>query len=287
VSARSCSSRRGWRPREQRGALEGTVTDSSGAVVLGAQVEARSTSGRVLEAATDDVGAYRFPAVPPGLWDVSAELKGSRTARIEGVALTLGQLLRVDLVLEVGEVSEQVDVQASPLIDVKQSARFTTIRDENVDRLPKGRDFTSLVVQAPGANWEKKSFGLSIDGATEGENRYMVDGLETTDPYRGISGLDVVTDVVEDVQVKSSGFAAEYGGATGGVVDVLTKSGTNDWRGSAWTHFRSDGLGYPIEDRWDTSVTPEYADGRPSLRPVPTDPTRMEYVTYPKDGVAH
>jgi hypothetical protein len=116
----------------------------------------------------------------------------------------------------------------------------------------------------------------------------MIDGLETTDPLFGWSGLDVVTDFVEEVQVKSSGFAAEYGGATGGVLNIITKSGTNEWHGSAWMYFRSDGLGYPTPlERWNSSFTPEYADGRPSLRAVPTDPTQMEYVTYPKDDVAH
>jgi hypothetical protein len=274
--------------QEQRGALEGTVTDTSGGVVVGAVVEARSTTGRTLDAVTDAVGVYRFPAVPPGRWDVSAALRGFRTARVEGVRLALGQLLRVDLVLEVGAVSELIDVrESSPLVDVRQSARFTNIRDENLEKLPKGRDFTSLVVQAPGANWEKKSGGLSIDGATEGENRYMIDGIETTDPIVGWNGLDVVTDFVEEVQVKSSGFAAEYGGATGGVVNVLTRSGTNKWHGSAWTYFRSDGLGYPIEYRFLTDDAPAYADGRSSLRLVPTDPTQTEYHTYPKDDVVH
>lgn len=274
--------------QEQRGALEGTVTDTSGGVVAGASVKARSTAGSVLKTVTDELGTYRFPAVPPGLWDVSAGLRGFRTGRVEGVQLALGQLLRVDFVLELGDLSESIDVSGvSPLVDVRQSARFTNIRDENVDKLPKGRDFMSLVVQAPGANWEKKAGGLSIDGATDGENRYMIDGLETSDLLVGVSVLDVVTDFIEEVQVKSSAFAAEYGGAMGGVVNVLTRSGTNDWRGSAWTYFRNDGLGYPIEDRWDNSVAPEYADGRPSLRLVPTDPTRAEHVVYPKDDVMH
>jgi hypothetical protein len=92
---------------------------------------------------------------------------------------------------------------------------------------------------------------------------------------------------VEEVQVKSSGYMAEYGGSTGGVVNVLTKSGTNTWQGAAWTYFRSDRLGYPFQDRFDIRVAPDYADGRPSLRLVPTDPGRAEYVTYPRDDVTY
>jgi hypothetical protein len=274
--------------QEQAGALEGTVRDATGSVVAGALVEATSAAGARLTVNTDERGFYRMPAVPPGRWDLEASKSGFQPARVEGVRLALGQLLTIDLPLEHVEATEEVEVVAeAPLVDVRQSARFTNIRDEDIEKMPKGRDFTSLVTQAPGANWEKKTGGLSIDGATDSENRYMVDGIETTHIAYGISGMGVVTDFVEEVQVKSSGYTAEYGGATGGVLNVLTKSGTNTWQGAAWTYFRGDPLGYPIQDRWDRRVAPDYADGRPSLRRVPTDPGRAEYVVYPKDDVTH
>ncbi len=150
------------------------------------------------------------------------------------VPLTLGQIKKVDFALSVAGVAESVQVTAeSPLVDVKQSARSTSIRNEQIDLLPKGRDFTSLVTQAPGANNEGKLGGLSIDGASAGENRYIVDGIETTNLQSGVSGKNLIADFVEEVQVKSSGYTAEYGGATGGVVNVVTKSGTNNFRGNA------------------------------------------------------
>src|SRR4029450_12793672 len=98
---------------------------------------------------------------------------------------------------------------------------------EQLPLLRHGRDFTSLVTQAPGANTEAKLGGLSIDGASAGENRYIIDGIETTDLQQGISGKNVIADFVEEIQVKSSGYSAEFGGATGGVINVITKSGTN------------------------------------------------------------
>ena len=125
----------------------------------------------------------------------------------------------------------------SPLVDVAQSARQTNIRAEQVELLPQGRDFTTLVTQAPGANQEAKLGGLSIDGASAGENRYIIDGIETTNLQTGISGKNVIVDFVEEVQVKSSGYTAEFGGATGGVINVVTKSGTNDFHGSALYNF--------------------------------------------------
>ena len=140
-------------------------------------------------------------------------------------------------------MTESVQVTAeSPLVDVKQSARSTSIRDEQMDLLPKGRDFTTLVTQAAGANNEGKLGGLSIDGASAGENRYIVDGIETTNIFYGTSGKNVIADFVEEVQVKSSGYTAEYGGALGGVINVVTKSGTNDFRGNALFNWEGDAL---------------------------------------------
>ena len=119
----------------------------------------------------------------------------------------------------------------SPLVDIRNNARQTNIRAEQVDLLPHGRDFTTLVTQAPGANQESKLGGLSIDGASAGENRYIIDGIETTNLQSGTSGKSVIADFVEEVQVKSSGYTAEFGGATGGVINVVTKSGTNNLHG--------------------------------------------------------
>ena len=147
----------------------------------------------------------------------------------------------------------------SPLVDVRQSARQTNIRAEQVELLPKGRDFTTLVTQAPGANNEAKLGGLSIDGASAGENRYIIDGIETTNLQSGVSGKNVIADFVEEVQVKSSGYTAEFGGATGGVINVITKSGTNDWRGNALFNWESSRLA---------------GEARPTLRRFPAAPLR-------------
>jgi len=273
--------------QEQRGAIEGTVKDAQGGVAPGATVTARSAVGQSFEAITDTKGTYRFPALPPGRYEIQAALTGFSAARVENVNIALGQLLAVHLTLALAGVSETVQVTAeSPIVDVKQNVRATNIRDEFVDKMPKGRDFTSLATQAPGANIEKKLGGLSIDGSTAAENKYVIDGIETNDLRTGMSAKDLVTDFVEEVQVKSSGYAAEYSGALGGVVNVITKGGTNDFKGSVWGYYSGDALGYgrsPVLG--DTNRNPAYADGRPALRRSPTDSTKAEYVTYDEDGV--
>ena len=128
-------------------------------------------------------------------------------------------------------MTETVQVTAeTPLVDVRQSARQTNIRAEQIELLPHGRDFTTLVTQAPGANQESKLGGISIDGASAGENRFIIDGIETTNLQTGLSGKNVIADFVEEVQVKSSGYTAEFGGAIGGVINAITKSGTNNFQ---------------------------------------------------------
>jgi hypothetical protein len=123
-------------------------------------------------------------------------------------------------------------------------------------------------VQAPGANDERKAGGIAIDGSTGAENRVIIDGMETTDTWIGTPGQFLVTDFVEELQVKSSGYSAEFGGSTGGVLNVVTKSGSNDWHGQALFLWSGDALD---------------AGPRPTLQLVPSDSTRAEYVTYPED----
>ena len=255
--------------QENRGSIEGYVKDASGAVLPGVTVTLEGGSGIKIDTVTDSQGQYRYPSVAPGRYIVSANLAGFRPGKVSDVDVALGQIKKVDFSLAIASLSETVVVTAeSPLVDVKQSAKSTNIRAEQVSLLPHGRDFTSLVTQAPGANNEAKSGGIMIDGASAAENRYVVDGIETTELVHGVSGKSVIADFVEEVQVKSSGYTAEYGGSTGGVINVITKSGSNKLSGNALYS-------------WLGSKT----TGRPNvtLRLKLTDPTQAEYWRFPKD----
>lgn len=277
--------------QEQSAAIEGLVTDSTGAVVPGATVEARSASGGVRTTVTDTVGFYHFPALPPGTYDVSSNLTGFTSVKVPGVRLSLGQTLKVDMALRVSTIQEEVTVTGeAPVVDVTSTQRSTSIRDEYIDTLPKGRDFTTLATQAPGANIEFKTGGLAIDGASSSENKYIIDGVETGDPETGLSSQQLVTDMIDEVQVKSSGYEAEYSGSVGGVVNVITKSGTNDFKGSVWTYYSSDALGYARGPAFGggggaAGQAPAYADGRPTLRLSPANSAVAESITYDKDSV--
>jgi Carboxypeptidase regulatory-like domain/TonB-dependent Receptor Plug Domain len=256
--------------QETRGSIEGIIKDASGAVLPGVNVEVKGiTVGAAAIAVTDASGVYRFPALTPGVYEVIASLQGFNSAKSEQVDLQLGQVLKIDLALQLAGVAEAVQVTAeSPLIDVKQSSAGQNIRADFIDRLPKGRDFTSLVTLAPGANQESRSGGISIDGASASENRYFIDGTDTTNLRTGVSGKQLLPEFIEQINVRSSGYAAEFGGSTGGVVNVITKSGTNSLRGDIGTYYNNDAM---------------LGDERPTLRLVLTGQNQMEYVTLAKD----
>ncbi len=265
--------------QEQVGAIVGVVTDSSGAVLPGATVEAVSAGGVRLLATTGETGEYRFPRVPPGSYVVVAKLDGFNSAEVQGIAVRLGETVTASLALEVGSVSETINVVGEAgQVDVKSSATAASISAEQLESLPKGRDFTTVATQAAGAAQEGFLGGISVDGASGSENRFVIDGVDTTHPQDGDSGQMMVTDFVEEVQVKSAGYAAEYGGSIGGVVSAVTKSGTNEFKGwvglyfgeSGWngdqraTPYRSSPSLYRTFDKDDITTTePGFAIGGP------------------------
>jgi hypothetical protein len=257
--------------QEQRGSIEGTVKDNTGAVLPGVTVEAKNVSqGGTVNTTTDANGVYRFPSLGPGNYEVTATLSGFSPAKLGNIEVRLGQVKSVELTLKVGGVSENLQVTAeAPLIDVKQNSRQTNISGEKIELVPHGRDFTTLVTQAAGANNEQKMGGLSVDGASAAENRYIINGVETTQLVHGTSGQDMISDFVEEVQLKSSGYTAEYGGAMGGVVNVVTKSGTNQLRGLGLFSFQG-------------SATEAHRS--PTLRISLTDQNQAEHIEYPEDS---
>lgn len=260
--------------QEQTASIQGTVTDQTGAALPGVTVDAVSTKGVKLTAQTDSQGNYRFPAVPPGTYTVTASLAGLESGVIRNMEVRVGATPKADLTLRVAAVAEAVTVTAeAPLVDVTSSATTTELSSEEFEQLPKGRDFSTVITQAASANFETKqgaggSGGISIDGASGSENVYVVDGVNTTNPQTGTQGKIVVTDFVDVIQVKSAGYQAEFGGAIGGVINVITKTGTNDFRGSVG--------GQMINNEWGGKA-------RPTLQVSAANARAHEYVTYNKD----
>lgn len=236
--------------QEQTGVLVGKITTDNGESLPGVSVEIKGPSG-TLVAVTDAKGEYRFPRVMTGSYKVTARLQGFQTYEASRVPVALGDRAVLNITLKISSVMETVVVTGDRVqIAVGENQTSTTIASEQINRLPKGRDFTTVVTQAPGVTNEAFLGGVSIDGASGSENRFVIDGVDTTDPQRGLSGQNFVTDFLEEVQVKSAGYAAEYGGALGGVINAVTKSGTNDFHGWAGAYYTDSSLSGSARKTW-------------------------------------
>ncbi|MGZ5446113.1 MAG: TonB-dependent receptor [Thermoanaerobaculia bacterium] len=239
--------------QETTSAISGTVTDASGAALPGVTVEAVNTRGQRYSAVTDGSGTYRMPAVPPGNYTVTATLSGLEPASLKNLSVTLGGAPRADLTLRMGAVTETLTVTAeAPIVDVTRSAVATSVTREDIEELPRGRDFTDVVAFTPGARNDTLAGGISIDGASGLENRYIIDGIDTTDPQIGDSAVPMRAEFMEEVQVKTAGYAAEFGGSTGGVINAITRSGSNQFFGGLLVDYENNSLN---EDRPELNRT--------------------------------
>jgi outer membrane receptor for ferrienterochelin and colicin len=228
--------------QEQTGSLVGKITADGGESLPGVSVEIKGSAG-TLVAVTDAKGEYRFPRVSPGAYKVTARLQGFQTYEASRVNVSLGDKATVNVTLKISSVMETVVVTGERVqIAVGENSTSTTIASEQIALLPKGRDFTTVVTQAPGVSNEAFLGGISIDGASGAENRFVIDGVDTTHPQDGVSGQNFVTDFLEEVQVKSAGYAAEYGGSLGGVINAITKSGTNEFHGWAGAYYSNSAM---------------------------------------------
>ncbi len=235
--------------QETTAGIQGYVKDQSGAVIAGATVEVSSPAligEKKLQ--TDQSGYYRFANLPIGTYTLLATAPGFRTFKLENITLATGRLPSIDMTLEVGVATEVVEVSsAAPLVDVAQSKVQTNITQDILEMVPKGRSFQSVIAMAPGARSEPLqggantgAVGYQIDGATNAENAYLVEGQETANIQTGASNTNVPMEFIQEVQIKSSGFEAEYGGALGGVVNVVQKRGSNSWHGSVLVNYEGD-----------------------------------------------
>jgi hypothetical protein len=248
--------------QERTGEIQGTVTDDSGAPVPGATVVLESPSlPRGMQAVSDAQGRYRMFNVPIGTYTVTTSLAGFSTHK-ETMEVRLGSQITHNPRLAVGSVTEVVEVEGSALsIDPTSSRSATNITEQQIESLPKtGRGYHSLLAMAPGVFIEPKNGvqgvgGVQVGGSSGAENGFYIDGTEVSDLRRGSlrESNNVPVEFVQEVQVKSGGFEAEFGGATGGVVNVATRSGTNEYHGTVGMQFTGDGLNGSDRGFWQRS----------------------------------
>jgi hypothetical protein len=233
--------------QETTGSIEGTVKDPQGNLVAGVPVTITGVTvgfNRSTTSGTD--GRFVVTQLPPGIYKVTAAAASGFGEQVhERIEVVLGKPTAVEFNLQpAGATGTVVISESDNPIAITDNKIQTNITAQVADLLPKGTNFTSLLAIAPAVRNEPLSGGFQIDGASGSENTFVIDGQEVSNFRTGTlnTNNNIPFQFVQDIQVKSSGFEAEFGGATGGVINVVTKSGANDFHGEFGLNWRVSGL---------------------------------------------
>ena len=234
------------------GTVEGAVTDQSNAPLPGVTVELTSPNLQgTRTAVTSADGRYRFPSVPPGPYKVTAELAGF--GKVEKRAtVSLDSTAQVNLSLQLSTTAEITVTGEAPMVDATSTTQGSNYSAKVIEKLPVGRNYADIVFTQPGVQadfgeTQGRSLAISIYGSTSSENLFLIDGVNTTNVIKGFQGKDINSEFIQEVEVKTGGYQAEYGRNTGGVVNVITKSGGNEFHGGAFGYYNDTGMRSDIE----------------------------------------
>ena len=236
---------------QDNGLIRGTVTDDSGAVIPGATVTLFSDAiiGGTRSGVTNESGVFRFPALPPGDYAAEVSLSGFDTVRFEGVRVGQNTTATLDAALSLSGVQETVQVVAeAPLLDVSSNASITTFSAELVEELPTERNFYDYIHISPGMSQMNSGGGgdrTIAFGSNQQSNSWNIDGVETSAPETGSSWGEPNVDMIEEVEIIGIGAPAEFGNATGGTFNIVTKKGGDTFSGTGNYFFQSDALTFP------------------------------------------
>jgi Carboxypeptidase regulatory-like domain/TonB-dependent Receptor Plug Domain len=230
--------------QERFGNLTGTATDPSGAVLPDVTVTATNkATNRVDSAKTRGDGSYMVSDVEPGRYMVRFEKSGFSRYEVPDVIVLVGKTSRVDASMQVGSLEQVVQVtEAAPLIDTSSTMIAHNVTAEELARLPKPRGFQAIAVFSPSVNTGQIEGGYQVNGASAAENNYYIDGVSTNSLIDGSARQNAVMEYLQEVQVKTAGLEAEYGGALGGVVTAVTRSGGNDFHGEIHYYYYGNKL---------------------------------------------
>lgn len=234
--------------------LAGTVTDATGAAVPAVRLTITSAqTGFTRSVETSDAGTYTFVRVPVGQYELAADKDGFKQVRRTGITLSVGAVATLDFALEVGAASDSVTVTGDlGMVETTRSQTSTTVTDRAVAELPvNGRNFLDFVQITPGVSRDPRSGDLSFGGQRGTANSLLTDGTDSNNNFfgqttgrtgAGRNPYSFSQDAVQEFQVNTNGYAAEIGRAGGGVINVITKSGSNEFHGTAFWFFRDKGM---------------------------------------------
>ena len=223
----------------QTGTVQGDVRDTTGGALPGVTVTVTSQDrGFSRSTVTDETGRYVFPAVPIGPYRLTAALQGFETAEARDNLVEVNRTTHVSFTMQVGALTDTVVVVGeTPIVDATTVTQTTRLSRDEFDKLPVGRSYQALIAAAPGVVGQGN---VNSMGALSGSNLFVIDAVDTTDPTTGTFGTNLNFEAIQEVNVMTSAVGAEYGRAQGAIVNVVTKSGTNRFEGSAKYIFLND-----------------------------------------------
>jgi Carboxypeptidase regulatory-like domain/TonB dependent receptor-like, beta-barrel len=254
------------------GTIGGTVRDASGGVVLGVAITVLNTAtGLTRGTVSSENGRYVVPALPPGTYELRAEVAGFKPHIRQGIDLALNETLTLNLTMQIGDVAiEDVVVGTAPLVNTSTSELSYLVGQEAIERLPlNGRNYTDLALLQPGVlayphrdggSVVAHGLGVSVNGQDPRSNVYLLDGTLQNDftngPAGSAAGTALGMDGVREFRVEANAYSAEFGRNSGGQINVLTKSGTNRVDGSLFEYHRNDAL--DAKNYFDAGVKPDF-----------------------------
>lgn len=225
----------------------GFIRDSNSAPLPGANITAVNTATNFTRNTSSDAdGSYRLALLPPGTYDVSVEISGFAKELRKGILLNAGKEISLDFALKLSTAGETVEVTGeTPLVDATRSDIGTTVQEKSIKELPlNGRDYTQLSLLAPGVHpVTLTNYGQFQIGGQRGDSvNYTIDGGENNFSYTNEARTLFTQEGIKEFQILTNRFSAEYGRSTSGVINVITKSGTNELHGNGFLFYRADGL---------------------------------------------
>src|SRR5437588_1203032 len=238
--------------------IQGTVTDSAGALIDSARVTVRNVdTASTKDIATDNAGRYHLPLLQPGEYEVRVSAQGFQTASFRGIKLAVGQDLVLDVTLSAGQVSSTITVFANPDgVNTTSGAMSGLVDDKQIRDLPlNGRSFQQLALLQTGVTAALAAGSdvvggrtpkISINGARPEQNNFLLDGTDIDNTYNktpgSVGGVLLGVEAVLEFQVLTNAYSAEFGKSAGGVINIVTRAGTNDFHGSAFEFLRNSAL---------------------------------------------
>lgn len=252
--------------------IAGTVHDKQGLTVAGAEVHVTSTELAIdRSVTTESDGTYRIAALPPGIYEIKVSKEGFQTELFKNIEVTLNRTLVYDVTLQVGSANQTVEVTSViPLLETTASSTGSTITPQQIEDMPiNGRNYLDLLQLVPGVSLNRQNDpagdnSTPILGERGGNTLYLIDGMPNRDNFNGGPSAQFNQDSILEFQVVTAGYKAEFGHASGGIVNVVTRGGTNDWHGGLSLFYRSSAFdsnnipgsssGAPFLNRWDPTV---------------------------------